>query len=75
MEFVYEYLKKTGYFEAHELEKRQAWSIKKLGKYASKVVDGMERDGEVKRLWQMFKQSIDEARESKEGGRFRGDTP
>lgn len=73
-EFVHGYLSTAGYFEAKELKKRQGWSIKKLGKYANKVLEGMERDGEVKKLWTMFKSNIDEARESK-GGRFKGNSP
>lgn len=73
-EYVQSYLRTAGYFQAKELEKRSGWSIKKLSKYANKVLQGMERDGEVTSLWKLFRANIDEARESK-GGRFRGYTP
>lgn len=66
-EYVHEYLKGAGYFVADELAKRQGWSIKKLGKYASKILDGMDREGEVKTLWKLFRTNVDEARTSKSG--------
>ncbi|CAK4030176.1 Hypothetical predicted protein [Lecanosticta acicola] len=73
-EFVEGWLIKMGYTNSAELEKRDRWKTKKKRKYANKIVDYMEKSGEMKILWRKFKANIDEAREAKQG-RFEAVSP
>ncbi|KAK4504698.1 hypothetical protein PRZ48_002659 [Zasmidium cellare] len=71
--YVEDYLEGHKYCTAEELVKRDKWNTKKRNKYANKVVDKMKADGEVKNLWKLFKDNIDQARNSKQG-RYVGDS-
>ncbi|EME47514.1 hypothetical protein DOTSEDRAFT_102923, partial [Dothistroma septosporum NZE10] len=66
-DWVVTFLTGRGYFHGDRLVEREKWNTKKRRKYANKIVDQMERDGEVKRLWRSFRQQVDVARNSKEG--------
>lgn len=71
--YVEDYLEGHKYCTAEELVKRDKWPTKKRNKYANKVVDKMKADGEVKNLWKLFKDNINQARNSKQG-RYAGDS-
>ncbi|KXT15592.1 hypothetical protein AC579_9961 [Pseudocercospora musae] len=72
--YVEVWLERQGYGRADELSKRDKWSTKKRRKYANKILDRMKVEGEVKVLWNKFRESIEEARNSKQG-RFEALTP
>lgn len=72
--YVEVWLERQGYGRAEELSKRDKWSTKKRRKYANKILDRMKLEGEVKVLWNKFRESIEEARNSKQG-RFEALTP
>ncbi|CAI6341188.1 unnamed protein product [Periconia digitata] len=75
--WVVGYLEREGHFKPEQLVKREKWSDRKRFKRANKIVDRMEKDGEIRRLHRLYKQRIDFATEAKnefsEGwGRRRG---
>lgn len=71
---VDEWLTKNGLMTAAGLEKREGWKTKKKRKYANKIVDRMEKDGEIKELWRHWKENIEQARDAKTG-RFEAESP
>ncbi|EME86134.1 uncharacterized protein MYCFIDRAFT_39486 [Pseudocercospora fijiensis CIRAD86] len=72
--YVEVWLERQGYGRAEELSRRDKWSTRKKRKYANKILDRMKLEGEVKVLWNRFRESIEEARNSKQG-RFEALTP
>lgn len=46
---------------------RDKMSTKKRGKKAHKILMKMEESGEIRSLWKTFRDSIDAARDSKQG--------
>jgi hypothetical protein len=73
-EAVHEWLERKGYLHATEVVKRDKLSTRKRRKRANKIVDQMEDQGMVKELWRNFRDSIDKARDSKQG-RYGGESP
>ncbi|PVH99443.1 hypothetical protein DM02DRAFT_594314 [Periconia macrospinosa] len=57
--WVVGYLEREGCFKANKLVKREKWSDRKRSKKANKIVDKMEKDGEIKRLHRLYKQQVD----------------
>lgn len=57
-EWVKAYLTKKGYLTAEMLVKRDAWTDKKREKAAIKIREGMEADGEIKRLYHLYKDQV-----------------
>ena len=49
---------------------REHWSQKRRTKYANEVVDIMEKDGEIDRLWKDFNINLKAARDTKVGCDF-----
>ncbi|KAF1847145.1 uncharacterized protein K460DRAFT_383637 [Cucurbitaria berberidis CBS 394.84] len=64
-QWVKDYLAREGYLTAEKLVKRDKWSDKKRQKAAHKIVDGMERDGEIKKLYRLYKEQIEFAIEAR----------
>jgi len=65
---------RQGYNTDEKIVQRDKWTTKKRRKYANKIVDRMEKDGDIKRLWEDFRNNIDDARNSKQG-RFEAPSP
>lgn len=72
--YVEVWLDRQGYGRAEELHRRDKWSTKKRRKYANKILDRMKEEGEVKNLWKKFRDTVEEARSSKQG-RFEALSP
>lgn len=68
------WLTSRGYCTAQALLDRDRWSTKKRRKHANKIVDRMEDEGVVKKLWRQFRNTSDSARSSKQG-RFEAASP
>ncbi|KAH8704118.1 hypothetical protein BGW36DRAFT_404351 [Talaromyces proteolyticus] len=67
-EWVVDYLDaKEGLSDPQRSVERDKLSMKKRAKYANKVVDAMDTDGEIQRLWRDFHHNLKAARE-KNGG-------
>jgi len=75
-QWVKQYLAQQGHLTAEKLVKRDKWSDRKRQKAAIKIVDQMEDDGEIKKLWNMYKDqvklAVDASNEYKEGWGKRG---
>ncbi|EEH38492.1 hypothetical protein PAAG_08219 [Paracoccidioides lutzii Pb01] len=65
-EWIIDYLRRKGVFADHEVLGREHWSHKRRTKYSNQVVDAMEEDGEINRLWRDFNTNLKTAREAKE---------
>ncbi|KAF2678507.1 hypothetical protein K458DRAFT_376381 [Lentithecium fluviatile CBS 122367] len=63
--WVVDYLVNEGHCTPEKLVKRDKWSVKKRMKYANKIVDKMEREGEVRKLHRLYKEQVDFAMEAK----------
>jgi hypothetical protein len=63
--WVVDYLVKEGKCTPEKLVKRDKWSVKKRTKYANKIVDKMEREGEIRKLHRLYKEQVDFALEAK----------
>lgn len=63
-QWVKDYLAREGHLTAEKLVKRDKWNDKKRQKAAHKIVDGMERDGEVKKLYKLYKEQVEFAMEA-----------
>ncbi|KAK3679990.1 hypothetical protein LTR78_000367 [Recurvomyces mirabilis] len=61
------WLEKEGYLRQEAIVKRDKKSTKKRKKEANKITDRMEKKGEIRRMWEMYRKGIDEARNSKQG--------
>lgn len=57
-QWVKQYLARQGHLTAEKLVKRDQWSDRKRKKAAMKIVDQMEGDGEIKKLWNMYKDQV-----------------
>ena len=66
-EWVVDWLDRQGYLSPEKIVERDRWSTKKRRKRANKIADRMEAEGEIKNLWASFRESVDEARDSKQG--------
>ncbi|KAK2795532.1 hypothetical protein FQN52_005299 [Onygenales sp. PD_12] len=65
-DWVVDYLKRKDIFSDSKILEREHWSQKKRTKYANQVVDSMEEDGEINRLWRDFNTNLKAARDTKE---------
>jgi hypothetical protein len=74
-EWVVEWLNGQGYNRPEKVVKRDGMSAKKRRKEANRIFDRMEREGVVKSLWKDFRENIDQARSSKQSGRWAYDSP
>ncbi|CAO2655335.1 Nn.00g103990.m01.CDS01 [Neocucurbitaria sp. VM-36] len=63
-QWVKDYLAREGHLTAEKLVKRDKWNDKKRQKAAHKIVDGMERDGEIKKLYKLYKEQVEFAIEA-----------
>lgn len=63
--WVVDYLVRTGHCTAEKLVERDKWSQKKRQKYANKIVDAMEKDGEIKKLHRLYRDQVDFALEAR----------
>ncbi|KAF2744999.1 hypothetical protein M011DRAFT_488534 [Sporormia fimetaria CBS 119925] len=57
------YLESMGHCTPEKLVQRDKWSLKKRNKAANKIVDEMERSGEIKRLHRLYREQVDYALE------------
>lgn len=67
-EWVVEYLDNKGHLTPEKIVQRDAWKTKKRRRYANDVTDGMEESGEIRLLYQAFKNEVETAREAKGSG-------
>lgn len=74
-QWVQAFLASKGHLNAAKLVERDGWSIKKRSKYANKIVDRMEREGDISRLWREFNINTQDARMSKQGRFAAPDSP
>lgn len=54
-------MKEQGYLTAEKIVERDGWTSKKRRKYANKIADRMESEGEIKRLHRDFRSEINTA--------------
>lgn len=66
-EWVIDHMTSSGYLTAALIVERDGWSTKKRRKYANSVVDTMEEEGEIKKLYTDFKREVSSAQRSSEG--------
>ncbi|MCJ1402019.1 hypothetical protein MMC11_005238 [Xylographa trunciseda] len=64
-DWILDWLQNEGYETPEKIIERDKWSIKKRSDYANKVVDEMEKKGEVRALYRDFKTNLDTARNYK----------
>ncbi|KAI5367689.1 hypothetical protein Slin14017_G027250 [Septoria linicola] len=64
---VVAWLKKAGYLKPDKIVQRDKLSTRKRGKQAHKTLARIENEGQLKSLWKTFRDSIDAARDSKQG--------
>jgi hypothetical protein len=62
---VVDYLVREGKCTPEKLAKRDKWSVKKRAKYANKIVDKMEKEGEIRQLHRAYKDQVNFALEAK----------
>ncbi|OJD29734.1 putative transcription factor iiic-like protein [Diplodia corticola] len=67
-DWVKDHLQMQGHLDAEKIVERDGWKTKKRTKYANKVVDEMQANGEIKKLWHDFRATINTAREAKQAG-------
>ncbi|KAK3059062.1 hypothetical protein LTR09_000628 [Extremus antarcticus] len=67
---VIDWLDRQGYLSPKAIVERDGWGTVKREDLANDIADRMEKEGEVKKLWQRFKKNVDAARNAKQGGRF-----
>ncbi|KAK5119008.1 hypothetical protein LTR62_000219 [Meristemomyces frigidus] len=67
------WLEMKGYMTQEAVVKRDRKSSKKRKKEANRITDRMEREGEIRSMWSMYRKGIDEARSSKQGRFGNGD--
>lgn len=56
------WLKCQGHLSPEKILERAEWSTKKREKYSNEVVDEMEESGELRTLYEEFKQNLEAAR-------------
>ncbi|KAH7067593.1 hypothetical protein BKA63DRAFT_424745 [Paraphoma chrysanthemicola] len=56
--WVKDYLARAGHLAADKLVKRDGWTDKKREKAALKIVKSMEGDGEIKKLYHLYKDQV-----------------
>ncbi|KAK4894399.1 hypothetical protein LTR27_007283 [Elasticomyces elasticus] len=61
------WMTKRGYLTDEKIIKRDGQSMKKRQKEANRITDHMETDGQIRKLWDAYRQTIDDARNSKQG--------
>ena len=59
------YLENEGYLTPEKIVERDSWNTRKRSDYANRIVDDMEENGEIKRLYRDYKNEITTARTSK----------
>ncbi|KAH7377795.1 hypothetical protein BKA66DRAFT_443057 [Pyrenochaeta sp. MPI-SDFR-AT-0127] len=64
-QWVKDYLEREGHLSAKKLVKRDKWSDKKRHKAALKIVDGMDSEGEVRKLYRLYKDQVEFAVEAR----------
>ncbi|KAL1646124.1 hypothetical protein SLS58_003544 [Diplodia intermedia] len=64
-DWVKDHLLLQGHLDAEKIVERDGWKTKKRMKYANKVVDEMQANGDIKKLWHDFRATINTAREAK----------
>ncbi|MCJ1387042.1 hypothetical protein MMC17_010171 [Xylographa soralifera] len=64
-DWILDWLRNEGYETPEKIVERDKWSIKKRSDYANKVVDEMEKKGEIRALYRDFKINLDIARNYK----------
>jgi hypothetical protein len=63
--WVVDYLVRQGHCTPNKLVERDGWSVRKRRKYANKIVDRMEKEGEIRKLHRLYKDQIDFAMEAR----------
>lgn len=63
--YVLNWLKNQGHITVEKIIERENWTNKKRERYSNDVVDGMERTGEMKRLYKEFKENLEAARSAR----------
>lgn len=66
-EWVIDHMSSSGYLTPALIVERDGWSTKKRRKYANSIVDAMEEEGEVKKLYRDFRREVSTAQRSNEG--------
>jgi len=66
-EWVIDHMTSSGYLTPALIVERDGWSTKKRRKYANSIVDSMEEEGEVKKLYKDFRREVSTAQRSNEG--------
>ncbi|KAL1953095.1 hypothetical protein VTO42DRAFT_3596 [Malbranchea cinnamomea] len=61
-EWVIDYLRRQGFFTDEKILERERWSLKRRTRYANHIVDMMDEDGEIDRLWRDFNLNVKTAR-------------
>ena len=64
-DWVIDRLKTDGHLGAPKLAEREDWNTNKRSKYANRIVDEWEEEGEIKALYRDFKINLDVARQGK----------
>ena len=62
--WVVDDLVRKGYCTPEQLAKRDKQSTRKREKKANKIVDKMEKEGEIKKLYRLYKDQLDYALEA-----------
>ncbi|KAF2011366.1 hypothetical protein BU24DRAFT_426443 [Aaosphaeria arxii CBS 175.79] len=63
--WVIDYLASKGHLKEKKVAKRDKWSVEKRRKKADKIVDKMEKAGEIQNLYRLYKDQLDYALEAK----------
>lgn len=66
-EWVIDHMTSSGYLTPALIVEKDGWSTKKRRKYANSIVDSMEEEGEVKKLYKDFRREVSTAQRSNEG--------
>ena len=64
-DWTIDYLEAEGHLTPEKIVERDGWSTRKRSDYANAVVDDMEENGEIKRLYQCYRIEVTSARTSK----------
>ncbi|KAK0928616.1 hypothetical protein LTR29_017311 [Friedmanniomyces endolithicus] len=66
-EYAIMWMTAQGYLTPEKIVKRDQLSTKKRQREAIRITDHMERGGEIRKLWETYRRTIDDARNSKQG--------
>ena len=58
-------LSEDGHLTPEKIVQREGWNRKKRERLANKIVDGMDANGDMKRLYDLFRKSLERARTAK----------